>query len=76
MKMKLIEEVCDFPSPLSIELKDKEELELIREALDSFHEHLLMVNKEENENNERITNQMIKVKEMCQELKIPGYEFS
>jgi hypothetical protein len=74
--MKLIEEVCDFPSPFTIELKDEEELELIKEALDSFHSHLLMANKEENENNERIINQMMKVEEMCQELKIPGYEFS
>ena len=56
--MKLINELCDFPSPLSIELKDEEELELIKEALDSFHEHLLMANKEENEENKRITNQI------------------
>ena len=66
--MKLIEEVCDFPSPLSIELKDEE-------ALDSLHAHLVMVVIKDiiDEEETRVIKQMEKTEAMCKFLEIEGY---
>jgi hypothetical protein len=70
--MELIKHSTDFPSKYELEL-DEEELNIIKESLDSLHEHLLMVNKEDHED-ETLLTRLMKIEVMCQKLGVPGYE--
>ena len=73
--MKLIKAATDFPSPYELEIYSEEEIEIIKEALDSYHDHLIVTNKDFHKD-ETLTTKLIKIEEMRQELEIPGYEWS
>lgn|GEM_PF-4129802 len=63
--MKLIEHLTDFPSPYELEIDSKEELEIIKEALKRYHNHLF---------DSKQYKESLKTHDLCQELKIPGFE--
>jgi hypothetical protein len=62
--MKLIKAETDFPSPYELEINSEEELEIIEEALKSYHNQLFD-NKQYKES--------LKVHDICHDLEIPGY---
>jgi hypothetical protein len=65
--LKLIKHISDDPSPYELEIDNEEELEIIKEALVSYHEHLIPKSDRD---------KTIKVENMCEELKIEGFVFS
>ena len=64
--MELIKHSTDFPSKYELEL-DEHELEIIGEALKSYHNQLFD-NKQYKES--------LKVHDICHELEIPGFEIT
>ena len=78
--MKIIRQTKDIASVYKLKLElelDDDECDIIKEALDSFHDHLIMANKNnDSEEYERVTQQIMKVENICHVLKIPGYEWS
>jgi len=60
-------------------IDNDEELEIIKKAIDYYHDHLMIANKDkpkESEEHKKLILLLMKIEEMCQILNIPGYEFN
>jgi hypothetical protein len=53
---------------------DDDELDIIKESLDSLHENLMRVTNKPHQ--DHLLGKLLDVKIMCQKLKTPGYESS
>ena len=65
--MKFIKCLTDDPSPYELEIDNEEELEIIKEALKSYHNQLF---------DSKQYKESLKTHSMCEKLEIPGFEIT